>query len=241
MKKKKYILVTDLDDTLVGDETTTKELFQYLYRDYADLQLIYVTGRHIRSAEDLIEKAGLPLPHILICDVGSSIYFPLNNKFIEDKTWKGIIAEDWFPEEILTLARKQELQVQEGIPLSKRVSLHVTDKQAVKQFCQRLIHQELTHKVIYSSGKDLDILPANSGKGNAVEYVLENFYNENHSVLIAGNSGNDLEMLCLGYPSVIVGNAEKELRMLEKTPMIYQAKEQYAKGIKEAWESFYQK
>ena len=92
---------------------------------------------------------------------------------------------------------------------------------------------------MYSSGKDLDILPQNSGKGNALSFVLKKYYAKESRILIAGDSGNDLEMLSLGYPSVIVGNAEKELQSLKNTPLLYKAKGCYAAGIKEGWEFFY--
>lgn len=236
-----YILATDLDGTLVGNRSAVEELFQYFNKQYTELKLIYVTGRHMKSALQLIAEENLPIPDILICDVGSSIYLQTEaNKFIEDKEWERKITSNWSPEAIVAVARKLGLPLQSGIPHRKRVSLHVTCEQEVKDMFQTLIQRDLAYKGIYSSGKDLDILPEKSGKGKALIYILQNYFKYIQSVLIAGNSGNDLDMLCLGYPSVIVGNAEKELQEVKNLPLLYKAKSHFAKGIKEGWEFFFE-
>lgn len=238
--KKKYLLATDLDGTLVGDTLAMKELFKYYEENNFNIQLVYITGRHIESAQQLIETEQLPIPDVLICDVGSSIYMPSNKtQIIEDYEWANHVQANWFPGEILKIVQEQNLHLQENIPHAKRVSLIVEDEAKLKSICQRLTQTNLNYKFIYSSGKDLDILPQNSGKGNALAFVLEKYYSNDYNILVAGDSGNDLEMLSLGYPSVIVGNAEKELQTIKNTPVLYKAKGHYAKGIKEAWEFFY--
>lgn len=238
--KKKYLLATDLDGTLVGDTLAMKELFNYYEENNFNIQLVYITGRHIESAQQLIETEQLPIPDVLICDVGSSIYTPSNKtQMIEDYEWANHVQANWFPGEILKIVQEQNLHLQENIPHAKRVSVIVEDEAKLKSICQRLTQTNLKYKFIYSSGKDLDILPQNSGKGNALAFVLEKYYSNDYNILVAGDSGNDLEMLSLGYPSVIVGNAEKELQTIKNTPVLYKAKGYFAKGIKEAWEFFY--
>lgn len=239
--KQHYILATDLDGTLVGNTLAMKELFHYFNKQYSKLKLIYVTGRHLQSAKQLMEKIELPTPDILICDVGSTIYVKsATGGFTKDKEWEQIIAANWSSDVVLNVAQELGFSLQSGIPFTHRVSLHVTNEQEVKRLCQRLTQSDIASKVIYSSGKDLDILPEKSGKGNALTYALQKYYAHIKSVLVAGNSGNDLEMLCLGYPSVIVGNADPELQEIRNTPLLYKARAHYASGIKEAWESFFE-
>lgn len=238
--KKKYILATDLDGTLVGDSTAMQALFDYFEQQEMSVQFIYITGRHIESAQQLIKKEQLPTPDVLICDVGSSIYLPKeDSQMVENYEWANKIQVNWFPGEILKIVEAKDLQLQPNIPHAKRISIHMTDETKLKTICQTLTQTNLKYKFMYSSGKDLDILPQNSGKGNALSFVLKKYYAKESRILIAGDSGNDLEMLSLGYPSVIVGNAEKELQSLKNTPLLYKAKGCYAAGIKEGWEFFY--
>lgn len=238
--KEKYILATDLDGTLVGNTSAVQELFQYFNKRHTKLKLVYITGRHITSALQLIRKEKLPTPNILICDLGSSIYLKSGtDEFIEDKEWKKKMNTNWSPSSVIRVVKKLGLQLQSGISHTKRISLHVTCEQEIKDLFHALIQRNIAHNGIYSSGKGLDILPENSGKGEALTFVLQKYFKYIQSVLVAGNSGNDLDMLCLGYPSVIVGNAEKELQEVNNLPLLYKARSPYARGIKEGWEFFF--
>lgn len=238
--KQKYLLATDLDGTLVGDTRAKNQLFQYFKQHETAIQLVYITRRQVESAQQLIKKENLPLPDVLICDVGSSIYVPLRqNQLVEDYEWANKTQENWFPQEIIDIVEEQSLQLQCNIPHAKRISIMISDECELKNICQQLTQTNLTYQFIYSSGKYLDILPQNSGKANALSFVLKKYYENEYNVLVAGGSANDLEMLAIGYPSVIVGNAEKELQTIKNTPVLYKAKGHYAEGIKEAWDFFY--
>ena len=59
-----------------------------------------------------------------------------------------------------------------------------------------------------------------------------------HSFLIAGDSGNDEEMLNPPVQGVVVGNYSKELEHLRKRPNIYFAEAAYAAGILEGIEQY---
>lgn len=238
--KKIYILATDLDDTLVGDELALEKLFQYFRKQAIELKLIYITGRHFDSANELINNEKLPIPDVLVCDVGCSIYIQhTTHSFEEDIEWQKKLYSNWPEEEILNVIDHLSLEVQANIPLAKRISLHMTNEDKVKELCYRLTQKELPVKTIYSSKKDLDILPDTSGKGNALLYILKKYYPDYKNILVAGNSENDLEMLSLGYPSVIVGNAEEILLNMREIPLLYKAEGHYANGIQEAFEVFF--
>jgi len=57
-------------------------------------------------------------------------------------------------------------------------------------------------------------------------------------ILVAGDSGNDEEMLVGNNPAVVVGNHDPELEHLRGIPRIYFAEGHYADGIIEAMEYF---
>lgn len=237
MKEKSYLLATDLDNTLVGDAKATKDLFEFYHDKKFNPALVYITGRHLNSALSLIEQENLPTPDILITDVGTAIYHAPD--WSEDQTWSAWLNETWSPTNILSISKDFTSLVQQQLPHQKRISYTSHDSIMVQAFQAQLNAHEVPCHLVYSSGRDLDILPERSGKGKALEYVLSEYAKDDVHLLIAGDSGNDAEMLSLEYPAVIVGNAQPELDQLPLHTLLYRAEGQYANGILEAWKHFY--
>lgn len=236
MKNKSHLLATDLDNTLVGNDAATRDLFLHFRHLPYDVALVYITGRHFYSALQLIKERQLPMPDVLVTDVGTSIYEIPHAK--EDVKWCTYLNEDWQPEAILQVASRFPSLVRQSLPHQKRISFYTSSVEVVKEFEQCLKEQQIPHRLIYSSHRDVDVLPVSSGKGQALAYILENYAAPHVKLLIAGDSGNDEAMLSLGYPSVIVGNAGEDLAHMTH-PDLYRAKEHYAAGIIEAWTHFY--
>jgi sucrose-6F-phosphate phosphohydrolase len=122
-----------------------------------------------------------------------------------------------------------------------KVSFYGTDLD--ESFFERL-RGELEHgrqqtSIIYSSNRDLDILPAESNKGAAAIYLARYWKISPEKTLIAGDSGNDAEMFRSGFRGIVVGNAAPELKSLD-SPTIYSAEGHYAAGVLEGirhWQS----
>lgn len=239
MKKNTYLLATDLDGTFVGDKQALHKLLRFFNESHFNPELVYITGRHLDSSLTLIKEEKLPMPNILITDVGVSIYIT-KDRLIEDLEWRDMHREHWHPEQIIEVASGIPSLHRQMLPTSQRVSF--TIKEDTKVICklENLLDQEnIPHKLIYSSGRDVDILPKGCDKGKALTYVVNKYINKNANILVAGDSGNDRDMLQLGYPSVIVGNAEAELNRVEAHSLLYRATDSCAVGIYEAWQNFY--
>ena len=58
----------------------------------------------------------------------------------------------------------------------------------------------------------LDILPASANKLHAIHFLLEQKGFATDHCLFAGDSGNDLEVLCSDIPSVLVNNATDDVK-----------------------------
>ena len=239
MREKSYLLATDLDNTLVGNPEATRNLFEFYRHTKFNPALVYVTGRHLNSALSLIKQENLPSPDILITDVGTAIYHAPD--WSEDQTWSAWLNEVWSPDKIISISEDFTSLVQQQLPHQKRISytLHSHQPKVVQAFQVQLNNNQVPCHVVYSSGRDLDILPERSGKGKALEYVLSEYAKNDVHLLIAGDSGNDAEMLSLEYPAVIVGNAQQELYKLSPHTLLYRAEGHYANGILEAWKHFY--
>lgn len=232
-----HLLATDLDGTLVGDEEALRELLQY-YGDFPHrVALVYITGRHKASAIDLIHQEQLPLPDVLITDVGTEIYS--GPDFVSDEGWKHRMETSWELARLAEIAARCRGLVPQNVPTTHRLSYTVWNEQPIRELEERLQAAGVPHKLIVSSGRDVDLLPPNGGKGEALRYLLTSRGWDDVHVLVAGDSGNDQEMIMLGYPAVIVGNAQPELLQLVEHPSVFRAKRACAGGIREAWEYFY--
>lgn len=232
-----HLLATDLDGTLVGDRSGLDKLLGFYDAQDYDVSLIYITGRHHQSALSLIEEEKLPLPAVLITDVGTEIH--LGPALEKDRDWEQRMLSNWQPEAIDELAASISGLKKQDLPVTNRCSFYAEDPDTVLAFEQQLVSAGILHKLIYSGGRDLDILPADSGKGAALQYILDKFDAHDAKLLVAGDSGNDKEMLTLGFPSVIVGNAQPELLQSPESPMIFRASKVCAGGIQEAWNHFH--
>jgi len=239
MKRKLYMLATDLDGTLVGDKMALQNLLNYYDKSLPDIALVYITGRHYQSALSLIDSEALPRPDILITDLGTAIY--TSSLLTLDKDWQKEMYSKWQPNDIIEISKDFPSLKRQSLPSTDRISFTVNnDSKVARDLGVSLSEKNIPHKLVYSSNRDVDILPVNSGKGNALIYVLKNFASKEVQLLVAGDSGNDLEMLSLGYPSVVVGNAQPELTDIKVHDKLFMATQNYAAGIQEAWVHFYE-
>jgi sucrose-6-phosphatase len=76
---------------------------------------------------------------------------------------------------------------------------------------QALSAQGIAAQVIYSSEKDLDILPQRADKGKALTYVREMLGFATDQTIACGDSGNDIALFTANTKGIIVGNARSEL------------------------------
>lgn len=228
---KPHVLATDLDNTIVSDKVPHSELWETLALEKTSL--IYITGRYRQSAIDLIEREQLPKPDILICDVGASIY--IGPSYELDQEWASHIRQEDF-EQVKTIAKSMEI-ARQPIDTPWRLAYFASNLQV--QILNKAIQQHnLAVDLIFSSGRDVDILPANVNKGAALTYVLNQCHYEGE-VVVAGDSENDLSLFSLGYPAIAVGNACDAILTLAENEHIHYAKGHASAGVKEIWGKIY--
>lgn len=237
MGKIRHLLATDLDGTFVGDDAALKQLLAYYNTLDEPVALAYITGRHQASVIELIDEESLPLPDILITDVGTVIYH--GESLLEDELWTEKMTEDWQPDNILKIAEGISGLTIQKLPHQRRVSFYASSAESAEALKTSLLQKEIPHTFIFSSNRDVDILPEGGGKGEALKFLIENYVEKEAGILVAGDSGNDLAMLEAGYPAVIVANARPELADIEANELLYRASSSYAAGILEAWQHFY--
>ena len=165
--------------------------------------------------------------------MGTEIYYGPNLRY--DKGWQQYISYQWKAEEIkATLDEFEFLVFQEGEgQRSHKISYYLDDQKnnRLEMIRERLKHMKLRCQIIYSHGQFLDILPLRASKGRAIDYIRNKFDFAPRHVMVAGDSGNDEDMIAGSSRGVVVGNHSEELANLRNRPNIYFSKSQYAAGI----------
>ncbi len=228
-----YMLVTDIDNTLLGGKTKDlRELIRILEENKEFLGFGVATGRVFDSALQVLKANGIMMPDIIISAVGSQISY--GKSLHNDQGWDTHISKNWNRELIVSRLEKINFirMQEEDVQMPCKVSYNMNPgKDRLAKIHHVLTQNRCQYTLIYSHRKYLDILPYRASKGKALRYLSYKWGIPLKNFLICGDSGNDEEML-KGEPSgVIVGNYSPELENLKSRKHIYFAKRSYAGGI----------
>jgi sucrose-6F-phosphate phosphohydrolase len=159
----KFLLVTDLDNTLVGDDEATQVLNQFLQSKRSQICLVYATGRSHASTSELIAQKQLLAPDYLIAGVGSEIYQDgvLDLDSAED------LSQGWDKMARSSLAQ-QFSQLKSPSPkeqnpwkISYSLEPAAENSSTVQALQQKLTESGLPAQIIFSSNSDRGSFTAN--------------------------------------------------------------------------------
>jgi sucrose-6F-phosphate phosphohydrolase len=212
-----FLFVTDLDNTLVGNDEALVELNDRLkqHRQEYGSKIVYATGRSPLLYRELQVEKNLLQPDALVLSVGTEIY--LDGSDTPDAGWSEILSPGWDRELILSITEKYpELTLQpESEQRPFKVSFFLEEAVApgvLSQLELELQKSNLKKKLIYSSGIDLDIVPLTSDKGQAMQFLRQQWKFAAEQTVVCGDSGNDIALFAVGDErGIIVGNARPEL------------------------------
>jgi len=231
------LLATDVDNTLTGDRAGYLSLAGLLSMR-RDVTIAYVTGRDKIQMFEIMVAECLGEPNYVLCNVGTEIYE--GPDYRRDDAWTRHIDRQWDRLEVHQALATIPHLFQQSRQFEFKQSYHLFRKAdvVIPEIHKRLDDIGIPHKVVYSSGSDLDIIPNRAGKGEAVDYVRKRLRIRPRNVLAAGDSGNDIELLSAGFLAVVVGNHKPELNADALPKDVYWAREHYAAGIIEGIEHF---
>ena len=228
------LIITDLDNTLTGDEESLRE-FTELIRSHDNIGFGIATGRRLDGAMQLIEELDLPRPDLIDTGAGTQIHY--GEKLTADRSWEKSIGYAWKPDEVRAALREmpglypQAEQHQSAYKISYEVDSSTGT--TVKTVKKTLREAGLRAKVVMSLGMYIDVIPVRGGSDLSMRHVLWKWGFAPKHVLVAGDSGNDAGMLLGRTLGVVVGNHSPELRRLRRRPRIYFAQQSHAAGILE--------
>ena len=111
----------------------------------------------------------------------------------------------------------QERRKQNHLKLSYYVSLAHDSRAVLSEVTARLDCRRLRTNLVWSIDEGrriglLDILPAAANKRHAISFLMRQCGVDTAHTVFAGDSGNDLDVLLSPIPSVLVANADAEVR-----------------------------
>ncbi len=227
------LLISDIDNTLLGDNKALIELQRELDAQKGKIGVGVASGRTIDSIVRVLRKNNFRIPEVIISAVGSEIHY--GQKLVPDNKWAKHINYLWDKEKIMEVMQDVpgvELQP-ESEQRNFKVSYYYQSKKfpGVRWLRKKLRKHRVHVKVIYSHRQFLDILPLRASKGHAIRYLCVRWGLQWDDVLVAGDSGNDREMLTGSTFSVVVGNHSSELKNLTAGDRLYFSPQRYARGV----------
>jgi sucrose-phosphate synthase len=234
------LLVSDIDNTLIGDRDALRALLERMRVSSERLGFGIATGRRIESAVKILKEWAVPMPDVLVTAVGTEIHY--GNHMEPDLGYQDHLDYRWEPQalreamEELPGIRMQAASEQRRFKIS--YLMDPSKAPGVREITGRLRQNGLHANVVFSHGMYLDVLPVRASKGSAIRYLADKWGIPVDSILVAGDSGNDEEMLNGNTLGVVVGNHSEELDILRGRERIYFADGRYAWGILEGIEHY---
>lgn len=236
-KKKVRLFCSDLDGTLLGEPVPTADFVETWNANAGDRPLlVYSTGRLHGDAKRMIKLSGMPEPDFYITGVGTMIFEVSSGNMMED--FADSLNEGWDLERVDALVSRQE-----GIVRQPDEQQHAWKNSwfwhgksggQIAALAKALADAGLSAQVIYSSSRDLDVLPKMANKGNAITWLCGRLGIGLDEIVVAGDTGNDSSMFLLqGVRGIAPGNAEPELLEVVNGTVAYRASGSCAAGVLE--------
>jgi sucrose-phosphate synthase len=232
------LLITDIDNTLLGDDEALERLRKLIRENRGRLGFGVASGRALELVQEVLRGYDIKEIDVVIASVGSEIYYGPN--YTPDKGWASALRSKWRPDKIKhALAALPFLSPQKGEHTQREFKIsYDLDDTIDPQEALPLVHHALdevhaAYSLIFSHGVFVDILPHRASKGKAIRYLTGKWNVPLERVATAGDSGNDRDMLLGQTAGIVVGNYDKELEPLRqaKYSRVYFADAHHADGI----------
>lgn len=227
----RWLLVTDVDDTLIGDDQALRELLPALR--IARIPIALNSSRPTASVRGTIEEHWPPdaePPDAVITALGTEIEYASGEP---DVGWHARF-EDWPRDEVDRVLRELGFEPHASeFQTAFKVSYAVPASD-VARVEAALDRADAPRRTIHSGDSDFDVIPPEAGKAAAMFRVAACLGVAEDHVIVAGDSGNDLVMFEHASRGIVVGNARRELRERVEPERAYFASALQAGGILEA-------
>lgn len=229
LPKNRWLLVTDVDDTLLGDDKAYRD-FEQVVSSSGELIIVLNSSRPVASVQQTLASLVPPFrPAAIIGAMGTEISH--GGRFVSDWTQR---FGDWSREPI------DEIMSELGFPphdpefqTPLKASFAVEGGDARRKARVAISESGYPVKIVASGTSDFDILPPNADKGDATLFAAELLGVPRNRLIVAGDSANDEAMFNVAERGIVVGNARDELRRVVDPKHAYLAARERAHGLLE--------
>ena len=184
-----------------------------------------------RVLKSIAVQPRLPVPDYVIGALGTEIACAPDWSLLDG--YASRLNDDWWRDEIATWMNGLGFQPHADEYQTRfKVSYDVPGEENHRRIVTRLEALGYRVKVIYSGDKNLDIIPAGAGKGEAADYLRRRLGLEVDRVVVAGDSANDRDLFKTSFKGIVVANADRVMQALSGSH-IYHTRASYAAGVLE--------
>lgn len=236
------LVCSDIDGTVLGEPVAAEEFGRRWGQLGAQRPfLVYSTGRLLEDAKRVIREGGLPWPDYFIGGVGTMVEEGEGGRVLED--YHEVLNRNWDRDKVDEIVRGFggiEPQADEQQHAWKSSWFwHDAAGEDLERLRRALGEAGLAAQVIYSSARDLDVLPVTANKGNALLWICERLGVLPDEAVVCGDTGNDASMFLVpGVRGIAVGNAEPELIEAIKDVDAHRAEGKCSAGVIEGLEHY---
>jgi sucrose-6F-phosphate phosphohydrolase len=227
----RWLLVSDIDDTLTGDPEGLERLWQAVQANRDRLYLALNSSRPAASVDATLAAEFPPdfAPDAVITGMGSQIR--IGGVWAQD--WSARFR-DWPRDAIFTLVSDLGFAPHAAaFQTDAKASFAVAGVAARDRILAALAAEGLPVRAVFSGKSDLDLLAPGAGKDAAMLFLAEKLGIPRRRVVAAGDSGNDLAMFKAAARAIAVGNARQELIETLPPGKTHRAKAHHAAGVLE--------
>ena len=225
---RRELVACDIDGTLTGSRAGAARFGDWRSQTIGDTLFCVATGRSVVDARRVLADWSLPDPDVFITSVGSEIWRWSSRGLELCNNYAAIISEGWDRGSIEAALQPLGLRPQPAYDQRRWKLSYYCGAVDARQVRETLFDAGLPARVIHSHGRLLDILPARAGKAAAVRFEAGRLGLALGDCIVAGDSGNDRDMLEEFRRAILPANAATELDDLAD---VYRSERDHADGV----------
>ncbi|WP_411975573.1 HAD-IIB family hydrolase [Sulfitobacter faviae] len=235
------LLASDIDNTLTGCAPSAALFNAWIARDRPLFAV--ATGRSLPEARRILRDWNLPSPRVFITSVGTEVYLPdAEGRLCLDERFAQKLDAGWDRARVERALKDFGFNWQAPVEQRRWKLSGFGDMRTARRLERHLARRGAAVQIVASHGRLIDVLPLAAGKGPAVCAAARRLGMPMDRVVVAGDSGNDFDMLQAVEDGpgrgILVGNAMDGLRERLSGRRLYHARAAHAAGVLEGLETF---
>jgi sucrose-phosphate synthase len=228
-----FLLASDIDGTLFGDEAGETLLLELAAQYPKSMILACITGRPYESVMELVHEGHLPQPDYICGSVGTHLVDCNDPANRLGREYAAQVSPGWNLEAVYARGEGEGIRRQqfpEGQPSFQAGFDWDGQAATLAAFRERMTGLPGCH-ILASGGMFVDVLPEPVGKGGAARFLQQKLGLDMPRVMVAGDGGNDVELFATNFQGVVPANALEELKAVAREPWHYHSPLPVARGV----------